>query len=174
MSLRFAQLQTQVDCTFRCCPKPFYQCLIWVLWDRQVEMFVPCYWVLMTGKTAACYDVAFHMIKTDLNGDFNPYVVGIDFERNFINMVKKHWPDANLVGCFFHFKQAIRQYLKSELCFPDKVVSLMMRKGMIDLATVLPADDVNSIGIGALSLNGIQSVGPCSARIAGWRATTAV
>eukprot|EP00577_Skeletonema_sp_RCC1716_P008605 CAMPEP_0113415324 /NCGR_PEP_ID=MMETSP0013_2-20120614/24503_1 /TAXON_ID=2843 ORGANISM="Skeletonema costatum, Strain 1716" /NCGR_SAMPLE_ID=MMETSP0013_2 /ASSEMBLY_ACC=CAM_ASM_000158 /LENGTH=727 /DNA_ID=CAMNT_0000302267 /DNA_START=447 /DNA_END=2630 /DNA_ORIENTATION=+ /assembly_acc=CAM_ASM_000158 len=139
------KLQTQVDCTFRCCPKPFYQCLIWVLWDRQVEMFVPCYWVLMTGKTAACYDVAFHMIKTDLNGDFNPYVVGIDFERNFINMVKKHWPDANLVGCFFHFKQAIRQYLKSELCFPDKVVSLMMRKGMIDLATVLPADDVNSI-----------------------------
>lgn len=85
------------------------------------------------------------MMRTDLDGDFNPAVVGIDFERNFINMVKKHWPDAILVGCFFHFKQAIRKHLTSKLRFPEEVIGLMMKTGMLDLATVLPAEDVRSI-----------------------------
>lgn len=99
----------------------------------------------MTGKTAACYDSAFHLLKTDLGGAFRPSVIGIDFERNFIKMCKKHWPRAVLIGCFFHFKQALRRNLKDKLKIPDNVVSYLMERGMLDLAAVLPADDVRSI-----------------------------
>mmetsp|Transcript_21180 Transcript_21180/g.31896 ORF Transcript_21180/g.31896 Transcript_21180/m.31896 type:complete len:92 (-) Transcript_21180:688-963(-) len=85
--------------------------MIVILYDDQREAYIPVYWILMTGKTEACYDQAFQLLNTDLGGKFNPSVVGIDFEKAFINMVKKHWPDAIIIGCFFHFKQAIRKYL---------------------------------------------------------------
>ena len=98
----------------------------------------------MTGKTAACYSCAFFIMKNDLGGDFDPFCVGIDFERNFVNMVKFHWPDAKLVGCYFHTKQAWRRKL-TKLKFPEKLISMMMKRGMLDLATVLPAADVRSI-----------------------------
>ena len=99
----------------------------------------------MTGKTEACYDVAFFMLNNDLGGLFNPFIIGIDFERAFINMTRKHWPEATLIGCFFHFKQALRRYLISELRFPKEIVSMMMRRGFLDLATVLPMEDVCTI-----------------------------
>jgi len=121
--MRQGELQEQVDCTFRCCHIAFYQCLIWIIWDKITKSFVPAYWVLMSGKTAACYNVAFFMMKNDLGGGFNPFCVGIDFERNFINMVKIHWPMAELVGCFFHFKQAMRRKLVSLKFDEEYVVS---------------------------------------------------
>ena len=60
-------------------------------------------------------------------------------------MVKKHWPDAIIIGCFFHFKQAIRKYL-IKLGFPEALVTKIVKpKGLIDLVFVLPLEDIRTI-----------------------------
>mmetsp|Transcript_22739 Transcript_22739/g.32493 ORF Transcript_22739/g.32493 Transcript_22739/m.32493 type:complete len:696 (-) Transcript_22739:100-2187(-) len=142
--MKMRMLEVQVDCTFKIVPRDFYQLMIWIIFDHTIGAFVPCYWILMTGATAACYDSAFNMLRIDLGDEFHPFAIGIDFERNFINMTKKHWPRAHQIGCFFHFKQAMRRKLKN-LGFPDKYVGNIMAPGMLDLVTVLPAEDVSDI-----------------------------
>jgi hypothetical protein len=44
-------MQMYVDATFGV-PKQFYQCLIKMVFDAACEIYVPCAWSLMMGKTA--------------------------------------------------------------------------------------------------------------------------
>ena len=44
-------VQVYIDRTFRICPKPFYQCLIIMVYDLQTAVYVPVFYVLMTGET---------------------------------------------------------------------------------------------------------------------------
>lgn len=76
-------------------------------------------------------------------GRFNPRIIGIDFEMAFINMCHYHWPDADLMGCFFHFSQAMVRYLKDVLKFPDEVVYKIV--DIVQLATVFPIEDLRDI-----------------------------
>lgn len=118
--------------------------MIWVVFDQQTQSFIPVYWVLMTGKTSLCYDTVFHAINNDLGGSFKPAIIGIDFELAFINMCTKHWPDAHLIGCYFHFTQAMVRYMKDEVHFPKEVIPYI--REILQLATVLPPDDLPTLG----------------------------
>ena len=51
----FAQVQMFVDATFRIVPHPFYQCLIVMVFDASLKIYIPVAWILMTGKTEECY-----------------------------------------------------------------------------------------------------------------------
>jgi len=44
------KVKAHFDGTFYIVPDPFMQCLIIMVYDSQTEMFVPCLYVLMTGK----------------------------------------------------------------------------------------------------------------------------
>lgn len=44
----------------------------------------------------------------------NPEVVLIDFEKAAQNAYEHHFPNVRLIGCFFHFGQALFKYLKDE------------------------------------------------------------
>ncbi|KAF1740598.1 hypothetical protein MXB_1337 [Myxobolus squamalis] len=44
-----------VDGTFRCVPAAFAQCIIIMAWDTVSQLFVPCVWVLVTGKSKYLY-----------------------------------------------------------------------------------------------------------------------
>ena len=69
--------------------------------------------------------------------DLDPSYIGVDFERALFTNVSNHFPEAKLIGCLFHFKQAIHRKMK-QLKFPDKEVDYAMRRGVIDLLTVIP------------------------------------
>ena len=69
---------------------------------------------------------------------------GVDFEHAFINSLRKVFPDARIIGCLFHLKQAWRRKLK-DLGVPNEVVSHLMRRGHLDLLTVLPIEDVKNV-----------------------------
>ena len=125
----------------------FYQTLMLIIYDHGSKMYVPVYWVLMTNKTEKSYSMVFSSIIEDLGCEFKPATVGIDFEKAFIKAVGKAFPDADLIGCLFHFKQAIRRYMKQKLYLADWICSIAMRKGMIDLLCVLPIEDLVKKGI---------------------------
>eukprot|EP00804_Cyclotella_cryptica_P029811 CCRYP_019331-RA/>CCRYP_019331-RA protein AED:0.18 eAED:0.28 QI:1855/0.6/0.66/1/0/0/6/0/167 len=91
---------------------------------------------LMTGKTNECYWQVFNWI-TSVVQDLDPSYIGVDFELAFFTNVSIHFPEAKLIGCLFHFKQAIRRKMK-KLKFPNKEVDYAMRRGVIDLLTAIP------------------------------------
>ena len=50
-----------------------------------------------------------------------------------------------MIGCLFHWKQAIRRKI-IKLGIPDDEVKFAMRRGVIDLLTIVPKDEVHPIG----------------------------
>lgn len=88
--------------------------------------------------------MVFRMMEEDLNHKLDPVTVGVDFESGLINAVQFCFPKARLIGCLFHWKQAIRKKM-IKMGFPLEVVSYFMLPGKLDLLTVLPKDDVRSI-----------------------------
>ena len=92
----------------------------------------------MTGKTTECNWQVFNLITTTVQ-ELDPSYIGVDFEQAFFSNVSIHFPEAKLVGCLFHFKQAARRKMK-EIRFPDEEVSFAMRMGAFDPCTVIPKE----------------------------------
>lgn len=115
-----------------------------MIYDRVNEIYLPVYYGTVTGKTESCYRAFLLAMKTDLKGKFNPSTIGVDYESAVINAVKEVFPNAKLIGCTFHYKQAIRRKML-ELGIPKDIVSYCMIPGMVDLLTVLPPKDIKTI-----------------------------
>ena len=130
------KVQIFVDCTYGIVPHPFYQLFIVMVFDVARQIYIPCAWVLMTGKTTECYWQVFNWLTSAVQ-DMDPAYVGVDFERAFFTNVRIHFENAKLLGCLFHFKQALRRKMK-QLLFPDEEVSFAMKTGVIDVLTVIP------------------------------------
>ena len=134
------------DGTFGCVPHPFYQCLIVMIFADQEQKYVPCAWILLTGKTRAFYIEAISWVGCCLPFGRKPDAsfVGVDFEAAFIASIKTVFSDAFLVGCFFHFKQANRRKMK-KLGMHFAVVEVILL--VLDYAPSLPMDEIISKGV---------------------------
>lgn len=137
-------LRKFVDGTFSSTPGQFHQCLIVMVFDEIYDCYLPCYYALLSGKTESCYRTFYRMLAEDLNHKCDPSTIGVDFEQGLINATKQCFPEAKLIGCHFHFKQAIRKYMVG-LKIPSAVIEWFMKPGNLDLLTVLPKEDIRSI-----------------------------
>ena len=100
----------------------------------------------MTGKTRECYYQAFHALVSDADGQIDPFSVVVDFEPAFFETVKLYLEESHLIGCVFHFKQALRRKM-IKLRIPDDQISFAMMEGVGDLLYVLPTEEVGMKGI---------------------------
>eukprot|EP00733_Pompholyxophrys_punicea_P001424 Pompholyxophrys_punicea_v1_NODE_710_length_1410_cov_10.714391.p1 type:complete len:126 gc:universal NODE_710_length_1410_cov_10.714391:765-388(-) len=62
--------------------------------------------------------------------------MGVDFEKGEISALKDQFPDSELIGCLFHFKQRLRRRL-IQLGLDEGLVGKAMAKNCIDLLTVV-------------------------------------
>ncbi|GMF62028.1 unnamed protein product [Phytophthora fragariaefolia] len=106
--LLYNSMSLFVDGTFRSVPRGFHQCLIVMVDDPARSIFTPVYFVLCTSKTDSMYEDILHLIYRDTNKKLNPAEVVCDFEFSLISSVQRQFPNTDVVGCFFHFKQALR------------------------------------------------------------------
>ncbi|POM62937.1 hypothetical protein PHPALM_27840 [Phytophthora palmivora] len=74
-----------------------------------------------------------------------PSMVVCDFEAGFEEVVKVQFPEDDVIGCYFHFKQACRRKLKA-LGVPDREVTIAMSKGYLEMLTVIPHDKIEGPG----------------------------
>jgi len=144
--LTYNQTSLFIDGTFRCVPHPFYQCLVVMVHDRGSQCYVPAMYVLSTSKTEWAYWHAFHFVKVATRMDLDPATVTCDFEQAIINAVGDQFPDATMVGCLFHFKQAVRRKM-IKLLIPTEEVSVAMGRDMLDLLTIMPHELLDPRGI---------------------------
>jgi hypothetical protein len=94
----------------------------------------------MSGKTEECYWQAFNWLTSAVE-DIDASYIGVDFERAFFTQLGAHFSDAKLMGCLFHFKQAARRKMV-DLGIPDSEIKFAMARGMYDLLTVIPIDQL--------------------------------
>ncbi|KAL3778828.1 hypothetical protein HJC23_002885 [Cyclotella cryptica] len=142
--LMYPMVHMFVDATFDIVPHPFYQCLIIMVFDARLRIIIPVAWILMTGKTNECYWQAFNWLCSAVD-EIAPAYIGVDFERAFFTQVSNHFSEADLIGCLFHFKQALRRKM-IKLGIPEEEVKNVMQKGIIDLITVIPVEHLNPKG----------------------------
>jgi hypothetical protein len=131
-----------VDATFDVVPAPLYQFLIVMVFHQRYKIFVPVAYILMTGKTNECCWQAFNWLSSAAQ-DLSPAFIGVDFEMAFFRQVSIHFPEALLIGCIFHWIQAMwKEGVK--LSIPVNELKYAMRE--IKLLTVLPKEDVHPRG----------------------------
>ncbi|KAJ5077045.1 hypothetical protein M0811_00365 [Anaeramoeba ignava] len=103
--------QSFFDGTFLIAPKPFKQLLVIMGFDSETETYYPCIYALLTGKQMELYVQCFEYIKnTLLQNKWNPKFITCDFERSLLTAICKVFPTSKLVGCYFHFKQALQRW----------------------------------------------------------------
>lgn len=98
-----------MDGTFSSCCTPFYQlyCIHGdVNSDENFSNIVPLIYVLMPNKQERSYEQLFTSLIQKLP-NWKPITMIVDFETAVINAIKKTFPDVILIGCNFHFKQAL-------------------------------------------------------------------
>lgn len=135
-----------VDATFKCVPRRpyFYQMLNVMIYIKGLDLYVPAAWILMTGKSQVLYEYAFQLLIDMCDRKLNPSFISVDFEQALINALKKKFcaphGHAVLLGCFFHFKQAIRRRMQ-QFHFSDAAMKKAMEPGMLDLFRIINPED---------------------------------
>ena len=79
--------------------------------DLNTGFIRPVLWAILSSKEEECYYQAFKIIKdiVSCSGSLNWNLASasLDFEAGLINGFKKVFTDSRLIGCLFHFKQAL-------------------------------------------------------------------
>lgn len=97
-----------VDGTFSSVPELFYQ--LFTIHYELGGFFHSSVYILMNNKTQASYDIVLEQLvqdakKLDLN--FRPQFAHTDFEKAIINSIKNKIQPERVIGCYFHYSQAI-------------------------------------------------------------------
>ncbi|OWZ13124.1 LOW QUALITY PROTEIN: putative cleavage induced protein [Phytophthora megakarya] len=129
----------------------FYQCVIVMVDDPARNMLTPVYFVLCTSKTETMYEDVLQLINRDTDKKMTPAEVVRDFEFSLISSVQQQFPNAEVVGCFFHFKQALLRRMKHEH-ITEPEMKIAMEPGVLDVLTVIDPDLTDPKGIAWVKL----------------------
>lgn len=70
----------------------------------------------------------------------------LDFEKAMINAPREQFPDTILVGCFFHFKQALRKRMGS-LGIHKQQIKIAMSENCIDILCIALKEEILKKGM---------------------------
>ncbi|KAG3077887.1 hypothetical protein PI125_g21134 [Phytophthora idaei] len=122
-------------------PKPFSQLAIVMGYDPVYNLNLPIFYVLLPDKQQDTY---WHLLdnvimQCVLRAD--PRYVTCDFEMGLLYAVRRQFAGVSVVGCRFHWKQALRRKM-IDLRIPQETVSHVMTAGVIDVLTVIPIGEI--------------------------------
>ena len=133
-----------LDATF-VTPKNWGQVLIMSAYIPSLEINVPVYYVLMSHKTTECYHDALSAIMRDTQYKMGVDAVVTDFEVALFSTIALFFPAAVIIGCFFHFKQALKRQL-TKMRIPEDQIKYAMRPGKLDEIVALPPTELHEVG----------------------------
>ena len=142
--LKYGEVNTFVDCTFSCVPKGFEQCLIVMTYDPSTSLYVPIFYVLLQSKLENTYFHALQLCISSADWKFDAKTVTCDFEQGLLNAVKANFPLSPIVGCVFHWKQALRRKMLGYRIPKDIISSLMSSDGLINILTHCPIAEIET------------------------------
>ena len=98
-----------VDDTFKLCKAPFTQLLTVNAFVRRKDHAkqVPLVFALMSGKKKKDYRAVIREIIKNIPGQPSVKKVTVDFERAIWSAFQKVLPEVRIMGCAFHWSQAL-------------------------------------------------------------------
>jgi hypothetical protein len=90
------------------CKYLFYLLILQIL---MINLAHPCCFVFHQLKSSFDYELIFNTIKKLFN--LNVTNIMVDFDHALHQSLRSTFPEAQLRGCYFHFKQAIRRWCKN-------------------------------------------------------------
>jgi hypothetical protein len=102
--LKYTGTTVFVDGTFRSVPRGFKQCVIMMVHDWASGFYVPVFYVMTTSRTSDTYWDVFHQLIRAIDQQLEPAEIVCDFEAGLIRAVQVQFPNADVIGCLFHFK----------------------------------------------------------------------
>ncbi|KAG6617495.1 uncharacterized protein IUM83_02441 [Phytophthora cinnamomi] len=135
-----------IDGTFSITPQPFKQTLIVMVHDHSYNVYIPVMYMLVEAKDEWTYWCALHWVRVLGKMQMTPGSITSDFEAALIKGLRDQCPGTSLIGCLFHWKQAIRRKLV-DLRLPTNQIDEAMAPGVLDVLTVIPIDEIRCKGI---------------------------
>ena len=77
-----------IDATFKVVPDKFKQLLVIMAKDPGTDMYIPCFHILMTGKTAFFYNFALFLCNAVMGSNIKVATVTCDFEKALMEAVR--------------------------------------------------------------------------------------
>ena len=125
LSILKSRNQCFVDATFKVTPHGFEQCFIVMAHDLTSGVNVPCVWALMSSKNYSSYCEIFNIIYSSLNYAWQPAYIVSDFENSLLKSIGMMFPKTKIVGCFFHFSQALLRKM-TKLKIDDNIINVLL------------------------------------------------
>lgn len=137
-----------IDCTFKSVPKPFYQCMIIMIYENATESYIPMFYVLMQSKYTGAYNAAlYHCICHIGRNKFDAITVTCDFEQALITAINDNIENAVIIGCLFHWKQAMRRKMLQLHIHETLISEIMDVNGIINILPEVPISDIETKAI---------------------------
>ncbi|OWY97538.1 hypothetical protein PHMEG_00031912 [Phytophthora megakarya] len=144
--LRYSNSAIYIDGTFKMVPAPLRQCLIVIVKDLGVDVYVPAMYVLMDSKHQDAYWNALNFVIIQTGRLLEPSTVTCDFEKGLMNAVTDQFPLVKIVGCLFPMKQALHRKM-IELRIPLDQIAATLSPGTMDVLTFIPVAEIAGKGI---------------------------
>ena len=136
-------VQIYIDSTFKVCPFPFYQCLIVMVYNGQMDSYVPIFYILLPGKTAFKYSMSLHFVCVATNCKLQPTIVTVDYEKGLHLAVMKQFESCHskVNSCLFYFKQAIKKKM-DKLKLDKDIFEYILDDNSLDMLCIIPMDEI--------------------------------
>lgn len=140
------ELHYLIDGTFKGIPKGFKQLIGLLCFDPRTRLYLPMFYILAQSKDQEVYVNALYLIQQATGFNIRPKSFTADFEAGIYNSVKLHFPDTTIVGCLFHFVQALKRRLKKVHRLADSIVDVLVgeNRGLLKLLCVVSAHEIES------------------------------
>ena len=136
-----------IDCTFRCVPKGFYQLMVIMVYCPAHQLFIPVFFVLLQSKDEDVYQHAIMMFIAATGWTADATTVTVDYEQALIKTAATQFRGSKIIGCLFHWKQAIRRKLLT-LKIPENIISIFIGKGgQLEVLCIIPVGEIMTKGI---------------------------
>ncbi len=164
-----------VDGTFDVCPEMY--CQLYSFHCKIGSNYPPCLYALLPNKEEITYDRLLDAVINRVMTNPNPTRILVDFEQAALNSFRRHFPNAEISGCYFHLTQCIvrkvgslglKRRFDSDMDFKLKIKSLAALsfvpenevQNVFDALTLAwPEDDASFELLGYFSNNWVVGVG---------------
>jgi hypothetical protein len=122
-----------IDGTFCTVPNGYKQLIVIFIRDPNTGFAKLAVFCTINSKDQDVYELLMTNLRTIVQEQFGEWKLDfatVDFEDALVNGVKKAFPDITIVGCLFHFKQALWRYAQANGFTTNE--NLVSTKDLID------------------------------------------
>jgi hypothetical protein len=121
--------------------------------DAGTNLYIPCAYALLTGKNEYLYCALLRELVVLLDYKWMSKIVVVDFEKALVNAVKYEFSESRIIGCYFHFKQALSKKMTKYVSDADEV------RKCLDAVNVLTLVPHNELALGIAYVQNTASLG---------------